>query len=99
MLVSVGATYQSRTYVSKFSRYSGLFAEHGGFDVPANFAGGASVKLGSKATLLYDEERILYGSVKSIANPWQAHLSLGPIVDPASDGMTSTYRRLALTMM
>jgi long-chain fatty acid transport protein len=76
-VVSVGATYQSRTYVSKFSRYSGLFAEHGGFDVPANFAGGAAVKLGSKATLLYDEERILYGSVKSIANTLDSSSQLG----------------------
>jgi long-chain fatty acid transport protein len=75
--VSVGATYQSRTYVSKFSKYSGLFAEHGGFDVPANFAGGASVKLGSKATLLFDEERILFGSVKSIANPLGSLSPLG----------------------
>jgi long-chain fatty acid transport protein len=75
--VSVGATYQSRTWVSKFNRYSGLFAEHGGFDVPANFAGGASVKLGSKATLLFDEERILYGSVKSIANPLASTSQLG----------------------
>lgn len=75
--VSVGATYQSRTWVSKFSKYSGLFAEHGGFDVPANFAGGASVKLGSKATLLFDEERILYGSVKSIANPLASTSQLG----------------------
>ena len=75
--VSVGATYQSRTYVSKFSRYSGLFAEHGGFDIPANFAGGVAIKLGSKATLLYDEERILYGSVKSIANPLASTSPLG----------------------
>jgi long-chain fatty acid transport protein len=76
-VVSVGATYQSRTWVSKFNRYSGLFAEHGGFDVPANFAGGASVKLGPKATLLFDEERILYGSVKSIANPLASTSQLG----------------------
>jgi len=75
--ISVGATYQSRTYVSKFSKYSGLFAEHGGFDVPANFAGGAAVKLGSKATLLFDEERILYGSVKSIANSDANQAQLG----------------------
>jgi len=75
--LSVGATYQSRTWVSKFSRYSGLFAEHGGFDIPANLAGGASVKLGSKATLLFDEERILYGSVKSIANPLASTSPLG----------------------
>jgi len=75
--VSVGATYQSRTYLSKFNRYTGLFAEHGGFDVPANFAGGAAVKLGSKATLLYDEERILYGQVKSIANTLASTSPLG----------------------
>jgi len=75
--VSVGATYQSRTYVSKFNRYSGLFAEHGGFDIPANFAGGAAVKFGSKATLLFDEERILYGAVKSIANPLASTSPLG----------------------
>jgi long-chain fatty acid transport protein len=75
--VSVGATYQSRTYVGKFSRYGGLFAEHGGFDAPANFAGGAAVKLGPKATLLYDEERILYGQVKSIANTLASTSQLG----------------------
>jgi long-chain fatty acid transport protein len=76
-VVSVGATYQSRTYVSKFNKYSGLFAERGEFDVPANFAGGASVKLGSKASLLFDEECILYGSVKSIANTLDSASPLG----------------------
>jgi len=76
-VISVGATYQSRTYLSKFDRYRGLFAEHGGFDVPANFAGGAAVKLSSKATLLYDEERILYGQVKSIANTLASTSPLG----------------------
>jgi long-chain fatty acid transport protein len=67
-IVSVGATYQSRTYASAFDRYKGLFAEGGKFDIPANFAVGAAVKVGSKATVLFDEERILYGQVKSIAN-------------------------------
>jgi long-chain fatty acid transport protein len=66
--ISVGATYQSWTYASAFSRYKGLFAEGGKFDIPANFAGGAAVKLGSKTTVLFDEERILYGQVKAIAN-------------------------------
>jgi long-chain fatty acid transport protein len=65
------------TVSSKFDRYSGLFAEQGGFDVPANFAGGAAVKLGSKATMLYDEERILFGSVKSIAGPLASTSPLG----------------------
>jgi long-chain fatty acid transport protein len=75
--VSVGATYQSRTYTSKINRYKGLLAEHGGFDIPANFAGGVAVKVTSKATLLYDEERILLGSVKSLANPLATSSALG----------------------
>jgi long-chain fatty acid transport protein len=66
--LNVGATYQSRTWASSFSRYSGLFAEKGKFDIPANFAGGAAVKLNSKATVQFDAERILYGQVKSVAN-------------------------------
>jgi long-chain fatty acid transport protein len=66
--VSVGATYQSRTYMQKFDKYKGLFAEQGGFDIPANFAGGVAVKAHPKATLAFDVERILYGQVKSIAN-------------------------------
>jgi long-chain fatty acid transport protein len=80
--ISVGATWQSKTYVSKFSKYSGLFAEQGGFDIPSNFAGGAAVKLGSKATLLFDEERILYGSVKSIANTLASTSPLGSASGP-----------------
>ena len=75
--LSVGATWQSKTYLSKFSKYSGLFAEQGGFDIPSNFAGGAAVKLGPKATVLFDEERILYSSVKSIANTLDSTSPLG----------------------
>ena len=75
-----------------------LFAEHGGFDVPANFAGDAAVKLGSKATLLYDEERILYGQVKSIANTLASTSPLGTDNGPGSDGMTSTWSRRGSTM-
>jgi len=67
-ILNVGATFQTKTYASKFDRYSGLFAEHGGFDIPANVAGGVAVKIHPKATVLFDAERIFYGEVKSIAN-------------------------------
>ncbi|MEQ1488345.1 MAG: outer membrane protein transport protein, partial [Methylotenera sp.] len=33
--VTLGATYQSRTYMSKFDKYKGLFAEQGDFDIPS----------------------------------------------------------------
>jgi long-chain fatty acid transport protein len=67
--LSVGATYQSRTYMQKFDKYKGLFAEQGGFDIPANVAGGVALKVHPKATVSFDVERIFYGQVKSIANP------------------------------
>jgi len=66
--LSIGATYQSRTFTSAFDRYKGLFAEGGKFDIPANFAGGAALKVGPKVTVLFDYERIQYSQVKSIAN-------------------------------
>jgi long-chain fatty acid transport protein len=68
-VLSLGATFQSRTYMQKFDKYKGLFAEHGGFDIPANVAGGVALKVHPKATFLFDAERIFYGQVKSIANP------------------------------
>jgi long-chain fatty acid transport protein len=81
-VVNVGATYQSRTYASSFSRYSGLFAEGGKFDIPANFAGGVAVKVHPKATVQFDAERILYGQVKSVANSDANQAPLGAANGP-----------------
>ena len=67
-VVSVGATYQTKTYATAFTRYKGLFAEGGKFDIPANFGLGAAVKIAPRTTALFDYERILYSGVKSIAN-------------------------------
>jgi len=67
-ILNLGATFQSRTYMQKFDKYRGLFAEQGGFDIPANVAGGVALKPTRKATVTLDIERIFYGQVKSIAN-------------------------------
>lgn len=66
--VSLGATFQTQTYSSKFSRYRGLFAEQGGFNIPASAAAGISVKVTPEVTVLLDGEGIFYGQVRSIAN-------------------------------
>lgn len=66
--VTLGATYQSKTRMSKFSKYSGLFAEQGDFDIPANYGVGVAFKASPALTLAADIQRIEYGSVKSIAN-------------------------------
>ena len=68
-ILSVGATYQSRTWMRKFAKYQGLFADQGGFDIPASVGGGIALKVHPKATILFDAERIFFGQVKSMANP------------------------------
>ncbi|MCK5091908.1 MAG: outer membrane protein transport protein [Gammaproteobacteria bacterium] len=67
--VTVGATYQSRTRMSKFDKYSELFAEQGDFDIPANFAVGVSFQATPETTVALDVERINYSDVAAIANP------------------------------
>lgn len=66
--LNLGATFQSRTYMQEFNKYRGLFAGQGGFDIPANVAGGVALKPTPKATMVFDLERIFYGQVNSISN-------------------------------
>jgi long-chain fatty acid transport protein len=66
--LTLGAAYQSRTYMARFNKYSELFAENGDFDIPANYTIGAAWKATPKTTLAFDIQHIEYGSVKSIAN-------------------------------
>lgn len=65
-LVTVGATYQTKTKTSKFKKYRGLFAEEGGFDVPANYAVGVAVRPRPAWTIAADVEKIEYSGVKSV---------------------------------
>ncbi|MDP2026002.1 OmpP1/FadL family transporter [Sulfuriferula sp.] len=66
--LTLGATYASKVYMSRFSKYKGLFAEAGSFDVPANYALGIAVKATPKMTVAFDLERILYADVASVHN-------------------------------
>jgi long-chain fatty acid transport protein len=67
-VVSLGATYQSRTYMSKFDKYKGLFAEQGDFDIPSSFGVGIALKATPKLTIAADVQRINYSDVASVGN-------------------------------
>ncbi|MES2552084.1 MAG: outer membrane protein transport protein [Pseudomonadota bacterium] len=75
--VTLGATYQSKTYMTKFDRYKGLFADSGSFDIPTTYGLGAAVKLSPSFTLAADVQRILYGDVDSISNAGALTSQLG----------------------
>ena len=66
--VTLGATYQTKTYMSKFDKYKGLFAEGGDFDIPESYGVGIAVKATPKLTLAADVQRIEYSDVDSVGN-------------------------------
>lgn len=67
--VSVGADYSTEIRMSKFDKYSGLFAEQGAFNIPENYSLGVAIKATPSVTIAADYERINYGDVKSVGNP------------------------------
>ena len=68
-ILRVGASFQTKMYMSEFDRYKGLFAEMGDFDIPANWQAGIAVMPNQELTLILDVQQILYSQVKSINNP------------------------------
>jgi long-chain fatty acid transport protein len=67
--VTIGLTWASKTRTSDFDKYGGLFAQGGGFDIPANFGGGVAWKATRQLTLAADVQRIQYSGVDSVGNP------------------------------
>ncbi|MEK7801744.1 MAG: outer membrane protein transport protein, partial [Pseudomonadota bacterium] len=67
--VTLGATYQSKTKMSKLDKYKGLFAEQGGFDIPETYGVGIAVKAAPKTMVAADIVQINYGGIKSLSNP------------------------------
>jgi len=67
--ITLGATYQTKTSMSKFDKYKGLFAEQGGFDIPENYGVGIAWKASPALTIAGDIVRINYGDVASVGNP------------------------------
>lgn len=66
--VTLGATYQSKTYMSKFDKYKGLFAEGGDFDIPASYGVGVAVKATPAFTVAADIQRIEYSDIDAVGN-------------------------------
>ncbi len=67
--LSIGATYQSKVYMTEFEEYAGLFAEQGDFDIPSSWTVGLSWDVNDEFTVMADYKRINYTDVKSVSNP------------------------------
>jgi len=67
--LTLGATWASKTYMTEFDKYRGLFAEQGDFDIPSTFGVGLAWKATNELTIAGDYQRILYSQVAAIGNP------------------------------
>ena len=75
--LTLGASWSSRIETDRFDKYSGLFAEQGGFDVPESYGIGFAWQVSPRWTLAGDWERIEYSEIKSIGNPLAFNAPLG----------------------
>ncbi|MGE0312344.1 MAG: OmpP1/FadL family transporter [Lautropia sp.] len=67
--ITMGATWQSKTRMSRLDKYAGLFADQGRFDIPANWGVGIAAKLSPAVTVALDVQRIEYAGVTAVGNP------------------------------
>lgn len=66
--LKLGASGSSRVYMSKFGKYSNLFAEQGDMDTPPVVGIGASYKVTDNTTVALDISHTFYTEIASIAN-------------------------------
>jgi long-chain fatty acid transport protein len=99
--VTLGATYQSKTKMSKFDKYSGLFANQGEFDIPENYGVGIAVKASPALTIAADIERINYNDVAAVGNTADCFFAmtcqLGSSNGPGFGWQNTTVYKLGVT--
>jgi long-chain fatty acid transport protein len=84
--LSLGASYQTEMEMQKFKKYSGLFAEGGDFDIPANWTVGVAIKPAESFTVAFDVQQIYYSKTESIGNPLLPNLMTARLGDDAGAG-------------
>lgn len=81
--VTLAASYQSKMSMGEFKDYAGLFAEKGGFDIPATATLGLAWETSPSTVLTADIQKIYYSGVDSIANPI-SNLTMGCMTGDAT---------------
>jgi len=80
--LTFGLSGQTKMNMSKFEKYAGLFADAGGFDIPATITAGVAWQANPDLTLMADFQRIFYSGVGSVSNAFGA----GPLGAPGGTG-------------
>ncbi len=67
--LTLGVSYQTEMDMEEFSKYKGLFAEQGDFNIPATWTLGLAYDKAGPGTVVFDIQKIMYSDVKSVGNP------------------------------
>jgi long-chain fatty acid transport protein len=67
--LTVAASYQTEMEMSEFDKYKGLFAEQGGFNIPATWALGLTYAFANNSKIVFDVQQIMYSDIASVGNP------------------------------
>ncbi|MBF0160183.1 MAG: outer membrane protein transport protein [Magnetococcales bacterium] len=86
-IFAVGASYQSRLYMTPFDKYKGLFAEDGDFDIPPVIQFGIAVKPASAWTIALDVQKLMFSDIKSVANSNDVLLIPGTVALGPENGL------------
>lgn len=66
--LAVGASAQSRIYMTRFDEYSDMFADRGDVDIAPTATIGFAYRTSESSTLVFDVQRIWYGQADAIGN-------------------------------
>jgi long-chain fatty acid transport protein len=95
-MVTLGATYQPKVSMGKFSKYSGLFADQGNFDIPANYGVGVAVKANDATTVAFDAVQIQYSGVPSVGDSSSVPQQFGSTGGPGFGWQDMTVLKLGM---
>lgn len=83
---SIGLSYQSEISMEEFDSYAGLFAEQGGFDIPATWTAGIAVDVTPNVTFVLDVQETMYSDIKSVGAPFLPNLATARLGDDGGAG-------------
>ena len=66
--LTLGVVYNSRTYMTKFDKYRGLFAEQGDFDLPESYGVGLAIKPVKNLVIALDVLRVNFSEIAALGN-------------------------------
>jgi long-chain fatty acid transport protein len=92
--LTLAAAYQTKIAMGEFKEYAGLFAEQGGFDIPATWTLGLAYDVAAAGTITFDVQTIYYNDVKSIANSFLPNLQTSQLGN--NDGAGFGYEDMTI---